>query len=130
MTTYTVEDVKRYASENHADLTKRLMECDEVGDWFKVPNSVFSNIWDTGCWMSKVLKENGASDEEEERICFAHGQTCVSRDPFESAVSMVNEFLETGTTKDQPGPELAERITKESGILHEQKRNNRLANTG
>ena len=117
MTTYTVEDVKKYVDDNRADLTKNLMECDEIPEYFKIPDSTFSNIWDAGSWLGTVLKENGASDEEEKKICFAHGQTCFSRDPFESAVSMANEFLETGTTKNQPGFELAERIIKESGIL-------------
>ena len=140
MTEYTIEDIQKYVDDNRADLTKRFMECEEVPEHFKIPDSNFSNIWDAGCWMGKVLKENGASDEEDERICFAHGQTCFSRDPFESAVSMVNEFLETGTTKDQPGPELAEQIIRESGILddrteqnrkgHNEKRNNRPADNG
>ena len=70
-------------------------------------------IWNAGSWLSVVLSINGASPEDCSRICFCHGQRSVYASTIAMAVAYANEYEQTGTTQDQPGPELAERLIQE-----------------
>jgi len=108
---YTKTDVEKYIEENREDLVQSLRNCETVPAFIKTP--AFQIVWDAGCWLNKVLKKHDASEKENRDICFAHGQRCFGRNPIDEAVRLMNEFLVTGTTKDRPGPKLAEEIAKD-----------------
>lgn len=107
---YTREDVEKYVLENSQDLVEGLANCDEIPSMMK---DHFQPIWNAGCWLSRTLRKDGASDEESSSICFAHGQRCFGRDPIDAALALANEYAETGDTKDKPGPILGEEIARE-----------------
>jgi len=114
--TFTIEDIQKFVAENREDLNRSLQECDEIPSFRKhaKPDDHIGKMWDSGSWLSKTLRELGASDEEKEAICFAHGQRCFGGDPFEVALSYANEYADNKTTSEQPGPELAEKIFNET----------------
>lgn len=109
MTKLTVDDALSYVSEHREEIMQSLLDCDEVPFMMK-SQPLIKKIWQAGCWLNRILKDNGASEKENEEICFAHGQRCFGNDPFEQAVRLANEFIATGTTKDRPGSALAEEI--------------------
>ena len=108
---YTEDDVLKYVTDNKENLVKSLDECDGIPSFMK--KSQFQSIWDAGCWLGHVLRENGASDDEKGSILFVHGQRCFGNDPVKQAVLLANEFVNTGTTEDRPGMELADKINQE-----------------
>jgi len=107
---YTEEDVRKYTTGNKEELAKSLNECDDVPNFMK---NHFQPIWDAGCWLGSALREKGCSEEERANILFVHGQRCFGRDPVKQAVLLANEFVNTGTTEDRPGMELADKINQE-----------------
>jgi len=113
MSELTIEDARRYIAEHRDELTRSLQESTEVHSAMKSMPFV-QQLWDAGCWLGEVLEQHGATEEENEAICFAHGQRCFGRDPLGEAVRLANEFIATGTTKDRPGPALAEEILDET----------------
>ncbi len=64
-----------------------------------------------GWWLENRLLELGATKEECESLCFAHGQHCFGRDPWVMAQFVLDGYKAGNPEK--PGPELAERICRE-----------------
>ena len=111
----TDNDGLKWQAENNDELNRaRLASKDEGVQMFNRINPAISKaLWDAGSWLGTKLRELGATDEEVESVQFAHGQRCFGGQPWAIAAQYINEFAETKTVGDKPGPELAEEITKE-----------------
>lgn len=109
---YTVEQAKAYIKEHQAEMLKSLADSKEVPASLALMPGM-QTIWCSGCWLGRHLEGAGATDQQIQDIQFAHGQRCFGGDPVAVAVAYVNEFLETKTVADKPGPELAEKINAE-----------------
>ena len=108
MTTYTLDSAKTWIADHDLSLGEALAASD-VPDFMKsLP--FMRPVWDAGCWLGEILRELGASDAENSRICFAHGQRSLGGDTLAIAVNYANEFAGTATTSDRPGVKLANTI--------------------
>ena len=114
---HTVEEAKAWAEENKDSLAKGLQICETIPQYAKQMLDKFQPLWNAGEWLEKVLREDGASDEECSAIGFSHGQRSFGRDTWEAAVLLANEHMETGTTNDRPGAELGRQICVDLGII-------------
>ena len=78
-----------------------------------LPEKIARSLWNSGAWLTWILRESGASDQQINDIAGAHGQRSFYRDPWEVAVAYVNEFVTTGDTKEKGGMLLAQQLVDE-----------------
>ena len=108
---YTVEEAKQYVANNRADITLGMMQLESTQAWRQ--NESFLRCWDSGCWLSVVLRKMKATDAQVHDITFAHGQRSLFGDAYAWAVAYANEFEKTGNIPEAPGRALAARINKQ-----------------
>jgi len=110
--TYDADKVKEEITEqDRKEMLEALQKSTEVPDFMKTSGSRLEEIWVAGCWLNEKLKEAGCAEKEVGDIGFVHGQRSFAGNPYKWAAALYNEFVESGTTKDRPGPELAEKIS-------------------
>ena len=63
-----------------------------------------------GFWLGFRLREMGVDSDQIKAACFAVGQFSMIEKPYAAAAKVANQFKVHGQLRDQPGPELAERI--------------------
>ena len=107
---FTIEDFEKYENENRKDLQDSFMSCQEVPTFMKRLGSEFETMWNSGCWLKEELLKVGAKDKEADAICFVQGQKSFVGDTVKIAIELLNEYTSTGTVRDKPGTELAEKI--------------------
>lgn len=114
----TLNDIYFWIKDNEDRLDKERTECKDESIVFlnRLAPAKCKELWDTGEWLAHTLKENSCPQEEVREITFMHGQRCFTRNAHEDAVELANEYINTGTTKDKPGLDLAKKINKEAGI--------------
>lgn len=108
--THTVEECKKWIEDNREQALDGLSR--------NLPSLIkgrVEKIHSGGCWLEKVLKEDGANEQQVHDICFMYGQRCFGGDPYEVAVEYANQFVE-GRITEKPGAELAAKINKEVGL--------------
>lgn len=71
----------------------------------------FKEAMFAGWWLENQLIPLGASKQQISDLCFAHGQHCFGRDPWEMAEYILDGYK--SGNPETPGPELAERIFNE-----------------
>ena len=75
------------------------------------PTDYFREMSYTGYWLTDLLKTEGHSEDEIEKVCFALGQRCfMAEDVWDVAAESLNLFRR-GELK--PGPELAKQVYKQ-----------------
>ena len=118
----TIEDAKKWARENAADLDAARLSCkDESVRMFNdIMPEKSKTLWDSGSWLAHELESLGATADQISDIQMAQGQRAFGGDTWQAAVDYVNEFAATGDTEEKGGLELAEKRHKE--LLDEHKR--------
>jgi hypothetical protein len=114
--TYTANKIKE---EITPEIRKKMLEDlakyeAETGRHKSSPHE--EDIWIVGEWIDGPLEAAGATKEEIRDICFVLGQRCWIGDPYDWAAKLLNEFINSGTTKDRPGYELGIKICDELGL--------------
>ena len=112
---FSIDDAKKWAAENFEALdADRLSSDDECVRMFnRMMPDLSQALWNSGCWLAEQLESHGASQDEISEIQMAQGQRSFGSDPWRAAVDYVNEFAETGDTKEKGGALLAEKINLE-----------------
>ena len=107
----TVDDAKRWASENKVDLdAARLSTEDETIQMFnRMMPDKSKELWDSGTWLAKQLRTAGATDEQVNSIQMAQGQRAFGGNAWQAAVDYANEFEATGDTEEKGGLALAQK---------------------
>jgi len=106
---YTIEDAKRWASENTEDLDRNRLRCDDVHVQMfnRIMPAKSKVLWDSGSWLGARLRSHGATDEQVSSIQMAQGQRAFGGDAWRAAVDYANEYAATGDTQEKGGLELA-----------------------
>lgn len=105
---YTIAHARQHVAE-HLEPIMRNFEAHPMPSWMRGCAKV-EQVWQSGCWLNHVLREEGASEEEVLQIGFAHGQRSTFGDPWQWAVDYANEYARTKAVQDKPGLELADKI--------------------
>lgn len=111
----TIEDAKRWASENADELEADRLSCDDknVVLFNRLMPELSKTLWDSGSWLSQELRSHGADDEQVQEIQMAHGQRSFGGEAWQAAVDYANEFAANGDTKEKGGLELGIKRHKE-----------------
>lgn len=109
---HTENEAIMWGVDHHLELEKSFMESNVVPNVFKKLDNPVFQIWKAGCWLDEMLRNAGASDEENTNICFVLGQRSVFGNPWKWAVRYANEFEQKRTVEDKPGVELADKLNK------------------
>lgn len=109
---YTRDEAIKWGIDHHVELEKSFMESDVVPNIFKKLDNPMFQIWKAGCWLDEMLRNAGASDEENTNICFVLGQRSFFEDPWKWAIHYANEFKQKKFVSDNPGVELADMLNK------------------
>lgn len=108
---YTEENAHEYVREQEEDIMAAYKACKEIPAFARGP--LMEEVWRSGCWLGTMLRKEGASEEDVQRIGFAHGQRSFAGDPYGWAVKYLNEYVGTRSINDQPGEDLAAEINEE-----------------
>lgn len=110
---YSVQDAALYIRDHLPEMVQALLECDEVPAFMKGPDSPFAKIWCAGSFLTRKLREHGATDQQVQEIGFCHGQRSFGGDTLKAAVDYLNEFCQNNQIEDKPGAELGERLLRD-----------------
>jgi hypothetical protein len=108
---FTAEDVKNDISEeDRAKMMLSLEKDDYIPEYEKKYQRVI-DLWVTACWLGNKLEAAGCPEEQVKDICFAHGQRCFFKNPYDAAAIGWNQYIVGNPEK--AGMELSNKLIDE-----------------